>query len=97
MSGSTRRRAAARPRPRWPRTGSTGSPTTRRCSRRWAEGCSALACAVNRRTVSTGPQVPLTMRVDADVLAAIKASGAGWQTRVNDLLRDAVRSGKLAT
>ncbi|KAF1048901.1 MAG: hypothetical protein GAK38_01016 [Xylophilus sp.] len=37
------------------------------------------------------------MRVDADVLAAIKASGAGWQTRVNDLLRDAVRSGKLAT
>lgn len=42
------------------------------------------------------PKVPVTMRVDADVLAAIKATGAGWQTRVNDLLRQAVRAGKLA-
>ena len=43
------------------------------------------------------PKVPVTMRVDADVLEAIKASGAGWQTRVNELLRDAVRRGKLAS
>ena len=43
------------------------------------------------------PKVPMTMRVDADVLAAIKASGAGWQTRVNQVLRDAVRTGQLAT
>ena len=42
------------------------------------------------------PKLPMTMRVDADVLAAIKATGAGWQTRVNDLLRQAVRTGKLA-
>ncbi len=42
------------------------------------------------------PKVPMTMRVDADVLEAIKASGTGWQTRVNRLLRDAVRKGKLA-
>jgi len=42
------------------------------------------------------PKVPMTMRVDADVLEAIRASGAGWQTRVNDVLRDAVRRGKLA-
>lgn len=42
------------------------------------------------------PKVPVTMRVDADVLDAIKASGTGWQTRVNELLRDAVRRGKLA-
>ncbi|MFE8646830.1 BrnA antitoxin family protein [Sphingomonas sp. NCPPB 2930] len=41
------------------------------------------------------PKVPMTMRVDADVLEAIKASGTGWQTRVNRLLRDAVRTGKL--
>lgn len=33
------------------------------------------------------PKVPLTMRVDADVAAALKASGAGWQTRLNQLLR----------
>ena len=31
-----------------------------------------------------------TIRVDADVLAALKASGPGWQTRVNDLLRAAL-------
>ena len=43
------------------------------------------------------PKVPMTMRVDADLLAAIKASGAGWQTRVNQVLRDAVRTGQLAT
>lgn len=42
------------------------------------------------------PKVPVTMRVDADVLAAIKATGTGWQTRVNELLREAVRRGKLA-
>lgn len=42
------------------------------------------------------PKVPMTMRVDADVLEAIRASGTGWQTRVNDVLRDAVRRGKLA-
>lgn len=47
------------------------------------------------RPVAEHPKVPVTMRVDADVLAAIKASGSGWQTRVNALLREAVRRGKL--
>ncbi len=42
------------------------------------------------------PKVPVTVRVDADVLEAIKNTGPGWQTRVNDLLRDGVRRGKLA-
>ena len=42
------------------------------------------------------PKVPVTMRVDADVLEALKASGTGWQTRVNQVLREAVRRGKLA-
>ena len=39
------------------------------------------------------PKVPVTMRVDADVLEALKASGTGWQTRVNQVLREAVRRG----
>ena len=30
---------------------------------------------------------PVTMRLDADLLAAIKATGPGWQTRLNDLIR----------
>ena len=35
----------------------------------------------------------LNMRVDADVLDAFKATGPGWQTRINALLRDAVKRG----
>ncbi len=42
------------------------------------------------------PKLSMTMRVDADVLAAIKATGAGWQSRVNEVLREAVKRGKLA-
>ena len=33
-------------------------------------------------------KVPTTIRFDADVLAALKASGRGWQTRVNEAVRD---------
>lgn len=44
------------------------------------------------------PAVPvkrptLNMRVDADVLEAFKATGPGWQTRINALLADAVKRG----
>ena len=35
----------------------------------------------------------LNMRVDADVLDAFKATGPGWQTRINAALRDAVAHG----
>lgn len=42
------------------------------------------------------PKLSMTMRVDADVLMAIKATGSGWQSRVNDVLREAVRRGRLA-
>ena len=35
----------------------------------------------------------LNMRIDADVLAALKATGPGWQTRINALLREAVERG----
>ena len=30
------------------------------------------------------------LRLDADVLAALRASGEGWQTRINDTLRAAL-------
>ena len=39
----------------------------------------------------------LNMRVDADVLDAFKATGTGWQTRINALLREAVASGRIGT
>lgn len=37
----------------------------------------------------------LSMRTDPDVLEKLRASGPGWQTRVNALLRDAVEHGRL--
>lgn len=33
-------------------------------------------------------KVPTTIRFDADVLRALKASGRGWQSRVNQAMRD---------
>ena len=37
----------------------------------------------------TGPtKVPITIRLDIDVLAALKLSGPGWQTRVNRVVRE---------
>ena len=35
----------------------------------------------------------LNMRVDADVLEAFKATGKGWQTRINAALREVVAHG----
>lgn len=37
-------------------------------------------------------KVPTTIRFDADVLAALKASGKGWQTRVNEAVREWVKT-----
>ena len=49
--------------------------------------------ALKKRRGERGPQksptkVPTTIRFDADVLAALKASGKGWQTRVNEVVKD---------
>lgn len=33
-------------------------------------------------------KVPTTIRFDADVLAVLKATGRGWQTRVNAMVRE---------
>jgi uncharacterized protein (DUF4415 family) len=35
------------------------------------------------------PKVSQTLRIDADIVAAFKGTGAGWQTRMNDALRKA--------
>lgn len=42
------------------------------------------------------PKVPTTIRFDADVLAALKASGKGWQTRVNEAMREWVKAHSLS-
>ena len=35
----------------------------------------------------------VTLRLDSDVVAAFRAGGAGWQSRMNEVLRKAVGSG----
>ncbi|WP_326542730.1 BrnA antitoxin family protein [Pseudorhodoferax sp.] len=47
-----------------------------------------------------GPQkaptkVVTTIRLDPDILAALKSSGPGWQTRVNDALRADIAAGRI--
>ncbi len=39
------------------------------------------------RPPSENPKVSVTMRLDADVVAWLRDSGPGWQTRVNDALQ----------
>jgi uncharacterized protein (DUF4415 family) len=38
-------------------------------------------------------KVRLTLRVDADVVDAYQQSGKGWQSRINQLLREHMRDG----
>ena len=42
--------------------------------------------ARGRPPVAT-PKVATAIRFDADVLAGLRATGKGWQTRVNDAMR----------
>jgi len=40
----------------------------------------------------------IKIRLDADVMAALRASGDGWQTRINDALRASLAlSGKIVS
>ncbi|KMO42050.1 hypothetical protein VQ03_11760 [Methylobacterium tarhaniae] len=36
-------------------------------------------------------RVPILLRVEPEVLAAFKATGPGWQTRMNEVLAEAAR------
>jgi len=40
------------------------------------------------------PRPRVTLRMDPDVLAAWRATGRGWQTRINAVLREAVAAGR---
>jgi uncharacterized protein (DUF4415 family) len=43
------------------------------------------------RPKSANPKEHVNLRLDADVLAHFRATGAGWQGRINALLRKAAR------
>jgi len=42
----------------------------------------------NSKPTRITPQQSLTMLVDADIVAVFKATGDGWQARMNEALRD---------
>ncbi len=46
-------------------------------------------------SVKLEPKVSTTIRFDQDVIEALRASGKGWQTRVNDLIRADIKAGRL--
>lgn len=47
------------------------------------------------RPLGSGTKTQVTLRLDTAALEAFKATGAGWQTRINKLLLEAVDSGRL--
>lgn len=44
------------------------------------------------RPLGSGTKTQVTLRLDADVLETFRASGDGWQTRINDALKSWVRT-----
>jgi uncharacterized protein (DUF4415 family) len=40
------------------------------------------------RPLGSGTKVQMTVRFDVDVIQAFRQAGDGWQTRMNDALRD---------
>ncbi len=53
----------------------------------------ALAEAMRKnaggRPKSENPKIAVSLRLDQEIVARFKASGPGWQTRMNDALREA--------
>lgn len=43
---------------------------------------------------TTSAKSQITLRLDNDIIERFKAGGPGWQSRINDTLRRATRSGK---
>jgi uncharacterized protein (DUF4415 family) len=60
-----------------------------------SEGKAALREAIKRgRPKAAVKKVSTTIRLDADVLEAFKATGHGWQTRINSVLREWLKGSK---
>lgn len=57
----------------------------------FAEAFPALAKTMRKnvggRPRSASPKVPVSIRLDQDVIAKFKATGPGWQSRINEVLR----------
>lgn len=53
-----------------------------------AQTAAAMLQPKRGRPVSENPKAHVNLRLDADVVDAFRASGAGWQTRLNAALKD---------
>ena len=52
-----------------------------------------IAAAQKRgRPAGSGTREQIAIRLDREVLAAFRAAGAGWQTRMNEALKDWLRT-----
>ena len=61
-------------------------------ARPFAEAFPALAETLRKgcRPRAERPKLAVSIRLDQDVVERFKAAGPGWQSRMNDALRDAV-------
>lgn len=58
-------------------------------ARPFAETFPDMAAAMRKRGPARTKEA-ISIRIDRDVLEKLRASGEGWQSRVNDVLRDYV-------
>ncbi|HEX7988061.1 MAG TPA: BrnA antitoxin family protein [Duganella sp.] len=49
------------------------------------------------RPAGSGTKVAMNIRLDRDLVEAFKGTGEGWQTRLNDALRDWAKNNELLT
>ena len=57
-----------------------------------AEWAQAQPLVRRGRPVGSGSKTQVTLRLDTEVLAHFKATGEGWQTRINEALKSWTRS-----
>jgi len=95
----------ARKKPRHIKQGDWGAVASPPLTKKQVEGMQPLRevfpdlaeYAARRKRGQRGPQKaptkkPVTIRIDRDVLDRYKASGAGWQSRMNEALRRGTKS-----
>ena len=57
----------------------------------WPEKFAKVSVRRGRPPLAT-PKVPTTIRLSQDVIDHFKAAGRGWQTRIDNALRDWIRT-----
>ena len=68
-------------------------------ARRWDDLSDLEKSVFNRprgRPPVVAPKKLVSLRLDADVIVALEASGPGWRQRINDILKAALKGDKAA-